>query len=348
MKSLNYKLFVCLLIIVTGFLLETSCQQTRTRSDQGEKSQTDKIIKFDDTRKVSWSVDFKVVEIISSLDGNIQKAYFLRSRSEKPKPLVVSLHTWSGNYEQTDPLAELCLARNLNYIHPDFRGANNTLNACCSKLALNDIDESITYAIRNSNIDTSRIYVIGVSGGGYAAISSFMRSKHNIRKFSAWASITDLVAWYSESLIRKNNYAANILACTGSGSNSLNYESARQRSPVYWETPVRKLINTELKIYTGINDGITGSVPITHSINFYNKVLADLSVTDPEQFVTQGEKYSLLQYRKALGDFGKISDRTICLEKEYKNIKLVIFEGGHEMLPEYALNELLEQQMNIE
>lgn len=342
MKRYFLKSLICVFIISAGYLQVISCQQNRSQTDQDQKSGAVKIIKFDDIRKIAWGAEFKIVEIISSHDGNVQKAYFLRSRSEKPEPLVVSLHTWSGNFEQTDPLAELCLARNLNYIHPDFRGANNTINACCSELAINDIDESITYAMRNSNVDTSKIYVIGVSGGGYATISSFMRSSHNIRKFSAWASITDLVAWYSESLIRKNNYAGNILACTGSGSNSLNFESARQKSPVYWETPVRKLMNTELKIYTGINDGISGSVPITHSINFFNKVLKDLSVKDPEQYVTDGEKYSLLQYRKALGDFGMISGRTICLQKEYKNFKLVIFEGGHEMLPEFALNELLE------
>jgi len=31
------------------------------------------------------------------------------------------------------------------------------------------------------------------------------------------------------------------------------------------------------------------------------------------------------------------------LIKEFENIKLIIFEGNHEMLTEFALNELLEE-----
>ncbi len=336
------RLTICLILAETLCNEGTQGQQNKINPENPSGSKPESYIRFDDTRKTSWDSDFKIIEIKSSADGNIQKAYFFSSESGKPEPLVVSLHTWSGNFEQVDPLAELCRARNINYIHPDFRGMNNTLNACCSELALRDIDESITWAVRNADVDTSRIYVIGVSGGGYATISAFMKSVHKIRKFSAWASITDLVSWYSESRIRKNNYAVNILACTGSYGNSLNFESARKRSPVYWETPAEKLKDTELKIYTGINDGITGSVPITHSLNFYNKILTDLGVKDPEKFVTDGEKFTLLEQRKPLGDFGKISDRTIFLLKEYKNIKLVIFDGGHEMLPEFALEELLD------
>lgn len=340
MKS-NFTALI-LFLLFPGLAVNVSCQENKGKTGDRSKLKPEKFIKYDDTRKTEWSKAFRIVGIQSSVDGNIQKAYFFRSESGKPEPLVVSLHTWSGNYEQVDPLAELCRSSNINYIHPDFRGMNNTLNACCSELALADIDESITWAVRNADVDTSRIYVIGVSGGGYATISAFMKSGHKIRKFSAWASITDLVSWYSESRIRNNNYAGNILACTGSYGNSLNFESARKRSPVYWETPAEKLKDTELKIYTGINDGITGSVPITHSINFYNKILTDLGVKDPEKFVTDGEKFTLLERRKPLGDFGKISGRSICLKKEYKNIKLVIFDGGHEMLPESAFKELLD------
>jgi pimeloyl-ACP methyl ester carboxylesterase len=340
MKS-NFRALI-LLLFFPLLAVNAICQENKVKTGHRSESKPETFIKYDDTRKTEWNKAFRVVGIKSPVDGNIQKAYFFSSESGKPEPLVVSLHTWSGNYEQVDPLAELCRLRNINYIHPDFRGMNNTFNACCSELALSDIDESITWSVRNAKVDTLRIYIIGVSGGGYATISAFMRSRHKVRKFSAWASITDLVSWYSESMLRKNNYAGNILACTGSYGNGLNFESARKRSPVYWETPVEKRINSELKIYAGIHDGITGSVPITHSVNFYNKVLSDMGVEIPEKFVTEGEKFSLLQYRKPLGDFGKISDRQVCLRKEYKNVCLVIFDGGHEMLPEFALKELLD------
>ncbi len=288
----------------------------------------------------SWSNDFKVVEIESALDHHVQKAYFYSSTAADPAPLIVSLHTWSGDYTQEDTLSWLCMAKGLNYIHPDFRGINNTKNACCSELAINDIDESITYAIENANVDTSRIYVIGASGGGYATLSTFMKSKQRIRKFSAWVPISDLIAWYHESSIRQNKYAGDILGCTESKESTLNINIAQQKSPIYWDTPVSKLNATELYIYTGIYDGIQGSVPITQSINFYNKLLSDLAVSDSSKYVSASEKLQLLEFRKPLGDYGKIADRKIFLEKEVHHIKLVIFEGNHEMLPEYALTEL--------
>lgn len=298
--------------------------------------------KFDDTRQTEWSKDFEIVEIESSIDKNVQKSYFYKSKSKESEPLIVSLHTWSGYYNQHDDLAEICKQKDLNYIHPDFRGANLTINACCSELALKDIDDAITYAIKNSNVDTTKIYVIGVSGGGYATLSTFMKSKHNINKFSAWASITDLIAWYNESKIRNNKYAQNILDCTGS-ENGLNFENAKQKSPLYWKTPANKLQSSKLFIYAGIYDGIQGSVPITHSINFYNKLLTDLEVPDSLNYVSITEKLNLLEKREPLGEFGNIAARKIYLKKDFENVSLIVFEGNHEMLTEFALNELLEE-----
>lgn len=299
-------------------------------------------IKFDDTRQADWSSDFEIVEIKSSKDNSVQKSYFYKSKSNEPKPLIVSLHTWSGDYSQNDNLAEICKQKDLNYIHPDFRGANRTINSCCSELALTDIDDAITYAIRNSNVETTKIYVVGASGGGYATLCTFMESKHNIKKFSSWVPITDLTAWYNESKIRKNKYAENILDCTDS-KNGLNIENAKKKSPIYWNTPKEKLQNSKLTIYAGIYDGIQGSVPITHSINFYNKLLTDMSVSDTSKYVTDSEKLQLLEKREPIGEYGEIADRKICVKKQFGNLSLIIFEGNHEMLTEFALNELLEE-----
>ena len=137
-----------------------------------------------------------------------------------------------------------------------------------------------------------------------------MKYKHKIRKFSAWAPITDLVAWYTESKIRNNNYAQNIMDCTDSKI-ELNIENAKKKSPMYWNTPIEKLKDSKLFIYAGIYDGIQGSVPITHSINYYNKVLSDLSVTDNLKYVSPSEKLNLIEKRQALNEFGTISDRKI-------------------------------------
>ena len=339
MKAIIKSFFVLSLLAKSFFVLAQK-QTSGTDTSAGKSQTKDTIIKFDDTRKLSWPREFRVVEIISSMDSAIQKAYFYRSGSSAPQPLVVSLHTWSGNYTQHDDIAPLCKQKDINYIHPDFRGENRTTNACCSELALSDIDDAITYAIKNANVDITRIFVMGVSGGGYATLSTFMKSKHRIKKFSAWASIANLEAWYHESTILKNKYAAEIFACTGS-INELDVDNARKRSPLYMKTPVDKLDKSELSIFAGILDGIRGSVPITQSINFYNKLLTDLSVKDSSKYVSVKEKLDLLEYRRPLGNFGSIGSRKICLQKQSGNVTLTIFEGDHEMLPAYALDEIL-------
>ncbi|MEJ6979463.1 GDSL-type esterase/lipase family protein [Pedobacter sp. P351] len=297
-------------------------------------------VKFDDTRNATWPAGFEVVEIQSSKDASIQKSYFYKTLASKPKPIIVSLHTWSGDYRQKDEVAPICKRMDLNYIHPNFRGANRTDNACSSELALADIDDAISFAIKNANVDISKIYVIGVSGGGYATLSTFMNSRHTIKKFSAWASITSLEAWFHESTILKNKYAADIFSCTGS-KDEFNIENARRKSPLYMNTPISKLKDSEVFIFAGIYDGLQGSVPITHSINFYNKLLSDLSVRDKLNYVSLEEKVDLLEHRRPLGVFGKIGDRKIYLKKKYGNVELTIFEGDHEMLPDYAMNQLL-------
>lgn len=336
-KSSWYVILIVCIVVISGIFV--------WRNETGRspvKKKTEAVIKFDDTRDLDWGDDFKVVEIKSHPDGYIHKAYFYPAKSKEPRPLIVSLHTWSGDFTQQDSIANLCLLNDINYIHPDFRGANHTKDACCSCLALEDIDDAITYAIEKGNVDPEQVYVLGVSGGGYATLSCFMKSKHKIRKFSSWVPISDLIAWYHESRIRENKYADDILGCTHSENGVLNEQVATEKSPIYWETPVEKLSGSELSIYAGVYDGIQGSVPITHSINFYNKVLADLSVPDSSKYVSDKEKLLLLEHRKSLGEFGKIGDRDIFLKKEYKNVKLVIFKGRHEMLTGFAFNELID------
>ena len=337
--------YLSFIFLITTLLLSGySCSILRKSSEDAKKSPSsdEKVIEYDDTRKTGWSADFGIADIVSSKDGKIQKAYYYKATSVSKRPLIVSLHTWSGDYTQKDTLSILCKLNDINYIHPDFRGPNRTKEACCSELALADMDDAIDYAIKHLNPDVSRIYVIGASGGGYATLSMFMKSKHKIKKFSSWVPISDLETWYHESLERKAAYAQHILQCTGSEGNVLNVKAARDRSPMFWPTPLKKLNNSSLHIYAGVYDGIQGSVPITHSLNFYNKILSDLQVEDKSKYVSPEEEAFLLEHRKPLADFGRIADRDICLLKEYRNLKLVIFDGKHEMLPVYAFNSLIE------
>ena len=298
-------------------------------------------ITWDDEQANSWPVEFSEVEIKSPLDEALQKAYFYKTKKSNPQPLIISLHTWSGDYTQEDPLIRQILEQDWNYIHPDFRGANKTPKACGSKYAIDDIDQAINFALNNSNVDMQNIHVIGVSGGGMATLVSYMNSNYPIASFSAWVPISDLEAWYYQSLGRKNKYAGHILTATSSIDSVLNVEEARNRSPLFMATPTDKRKGSRITIYAGIHDGYEGSVPVSQSLNFYNKVVKDNGASK-DQLISENEILKLVSMRTypTLPD-KKIVSRNVIYERNYKDISLILFEGRHEMLTDVAL-ELLQ------
>lgn len=302
---------------------------------------------WDNISKREWNSAFRNVEIPSSTDGKIQKAFIYTSRSQQKKPLIVSLHTWSGDYTQEDPLAREILARDWNYIHPDSRGANKTFESMGSNLVVSDIDDAIQFALKNTNADPEDVHIIGVSGGGMATLTAYMNLRYPVKSFSAWAPISDLEAWYWESVGRKQKYAADIINALSKDS-VLNKEEAIRRSPLYQKFPRKLRKGSRLFIYEGIHDGYTGSVPITHSINMYNRLLSEIkykvfnseeisrkSATDKDM-VSDEEIINLLTKRiNPEGDKKKvIFGRSIYLSREFENIQLTVFEGGHEQLPQ--------------
>ena len=278
--------------------------------------------------------------IQSSLDKNIQVFYYDKSTAPKPQPLVVELHSWSNTADsQKDILAEQAHAKAWNYIFPNFRGVNNHLKACCSEFVIADIDEAIDWALKNMNVDKKNIYVVGNSGGGYATMAMYMKSRHNIRAFSAWSSISDLAAWYEESVERKNRYGPEIIQCTGANG-IFDDQKARERSPLFWETPIKKRRNSILQIYAGIHDGYTGSVPISQSIKFYNKLLIDTDETDDARYVSAEDTSTMLQTQSfpTKKPVKTIDNRAVLYQKSSKKITLTIFEGTHEILKNVALD----------
>ncbi|MFN8347654.1 MAG: prolyl oligopeptidase family serine peptidase [Spirosomataceae bacterium] len=284
--------------------------------------------------------------ITSRLDGYVQNFYYAKTTSSTPQPLLVELHSWSNTADsQKEILGDEAQAENWNYLLPNFRGVNNHVKACCSEYVIADIDEAIDWALKNLNADPERIYVAGVSGGGYATLAMYMKSRHTIRAFSAWASISDLAAWYGESVERKNRYGPEILKCTGAGD-TFDAEKAKERSPLYWKTPLKKRKKSTLQIYAGVHDGYTGSVPISHSLRFYNKLAADFKEKDKTRYVPEEDAATLLntQTYPVSGTPQRLDDRVILYRKNAKNVTLTIFEGTHEMLQKTVLGLLTNPQ----
>jgi pimeloyl-ACP methyl ester carboxylesterase len=272
-----------------------------------------------------WDSRFSLVEIPSSVDGSLQKAYLHRSAANGPQPLVVSLHTWSGNYAQEDPLSRLAAAAGFHYIHPDFRGPNRTPESCASPLALQDIDDAIAFALSELEVDRRRIYVVGTSGGGHATCSAYMRSQHDVRAFIAWVPITDLGAWYWQTKQRGLRYHRDILAAVGS-SESFDEQEAQRRSPLFMPRQAR---TAPLHLFAGIEDGYKGSVPISHSILLFNRLCHELG--SPESAVSPSEMVSLLT-KATQPTEARIADRAIYFHRDIGAASLTIFAGGHEML----------------
>ena len=326
LRKVKYSIFVFIMLLTSGNLF----------------SQNDPT--WDDTVLKNWPKECENVLIVSSVDEQQQPAYFYSSRNLKPVPLIVSLHTWSGSYIQRDTLSWQCIERDINYIHPDFRGSNNTYEACGSPLVISDIDDAIDFAIANGNVDLNEIHVIGVSGGGYATLLMYMKSKHKIKTFSAWASISNIEEWYWESKGREQKYYMDIAKATSKDGNvdeqfSMNVEEARKRSPILKTVPAAKRENSKLYIFGGVHDGYTGSVPITHSLKFYNKAITDWGATQ-SSLISDDTILKMVTYRMLPNSkHGKIDNRQIYYANNYQGkVLITMFEGGHEMLTGTALD----------
>ena len=280
---------------------------------------------------------------ISALDGVTQVFYYQKSQKSRAQPLVVQLHSWSYNADslKTVGLDKESEALGFNYIFPNFRGINNQPKACCSEFVIDDIDAAIDWALENMEVDKKRIYVVGYSGGGFATLAMFMKSRHKIKAFSAWVPISDLVAWHAESFARKNKYANEIIRCTGS-TDGLDEAKAQARSPYFWKTPTAERKKSKLQIFAGIHDGYTGPVPISQSIKFYNKLLTDYKVKDKSKYVSAEAMEEMLttQSFPHKGD-QKIGNNEVIYQNAAKNLMITIFEGGHDILSKEALEYII-------
>lgn len=298
---------------------------------------------WDDTAKSKWPPQCEVISIPSSLDQQQQPAYLYRSKKNN-QALIISLHTWSGDYTQRDPLVNYCIAADINYLHPNFRGPNNRPEAAGSKQVIQDIDDAIQWAIDSLQLNKEEIHVVGVSGGGFATLFTYMKSKHAIKSFHAFVGIYNLEDWYHESRGRKNVYADHIVAFTSGQQGMPNMEEARNRSPFFMKTPIKQRSQSSLHLYCGMHDGYTGSVPISQTLELYNKVVQDFAGKNSASLVPQQVIYTLLKRRSSPAfpvQQGAFMGRDLIYHNQYKQqVELTVFDGGHEM-PEGNLLKLI-------
>lgn len=326
----TFTLIIIVSLFTLGVLADRSYLESRGRIVPKES-------KPDSVLEMAWTKEFKVVTIPSSIDRKPQSAYFIPTESKDSMPLLVSLHTWGGGFAQEDPLANLARKNRWNYIHPDFRGPNSTVEACLSEKALADIDDAIQYALDTGSVDLNNIFVVGASGGGYATLGSYIKSRHKVRLFLSWVPISDLSAWFYQSQRQGNRYDRDIQNCTSSTFGTLNEAEARKRSPLSWELSGKP--RGRIEIYAGIDDGYSGSVPVSHSIFFFNKLArhyGSLDAVVPDEDTIKILTRALPQ----TAERSTLDGRLVLYKKDTPKVGLTIFDGGHEMLANYTFQRM--------
>lgn len=298
----------------------------------------------------AWPADVREIRYACDADHSQQPAKYYDSGSKKKRPLLVALHTWSGDYRQVTsvPYARWCIENDWIMIHPNFRGSNTTPAAMGSELAVADILSAVAYAKANSAVDESRIYLVGASGGGYASLLMAGRAPEIWAGVSAWVPINDLRAWYFETRERKLRYADHIVKAAGGipDEGSVAADECRRRSVA---TYLQEARGVRLDINAGIHDGHTGSVPVSHTLNAFNLVAKksdQLSAKQIEHFTKKRAVPAGL--RAEVETDLAYGAKKVLFRRQSGMARVTIFEGGHEIIPDAALTWLSRQKRDGE
>lgn len=273
------------------------------------------------------------IQFKSTADGSVQEAMLIlpKSQQDLPKaiPMVVSLHSWSGDLKQRNALEKLVHDRGWVYLFPNFRGVNRTPQACGSALAQQDILDAMAWVISHHSIDDDKLYLTGTSGGGHMTLLMASRYPDRWQAASAWVGISDLVAWHARH--RDSKYGNMMEQCCGGAPGDSPEVDAqyKSRSPMTYLSGAR---NVAIDISAGIRDGHEGSVPIRQSIDAFNAIAhargeSGVSVDEIEQLSRPAQ----LEQAKS-GDLGFDSsfDRKYFLRRRSGDARLTIFDGAHE------------------
>jgi len=287
----------------------------------------------------------QVIKYRSSADASLQPALWHAPKTGGPAPLLVGLHTWSGDYMQgaRGAYARHCVDKGWVFIHPDFRGPNCRPEATGSELAVKDIVSAVDYAKRNANVDPKRVYLVGASGGGYAALLMAGRHPELWTAVSAWVPISDLRAWYVECTEAKRGYAGQVVkSCGGPPGHSPEVdEEYKKRSAI---TYLAAAVGLPLDINAGIQDGHTGSVPVSHSLLAFNQVAKPedrLSEEEVRHFTAKAEVPPHLQASVTDPTYGK---KKPLFRRTSGAARVTIFDGGHQIVARAALTWLAQQR----
>lgn len=292
----------------------------------------------------NWPAQVTKVEIPAS-DRVMQKAMWFAPASTEKKPLLVGLHTWSSNYASAGGdavYAQWAVAQGWAFVHPDFRGPNWTPQALGSDRAVQDVVEAVEWAKKQTAIDETRIYLIGVSGGGHMAMLMAGRHPEIWAGVSAWCGIGDVARWHTEHTKdgKSDKYAQNIVAALGKVP-AKDDPDAWKRSP---ESCLGNASSVPLDIAHGVHDGRRGSVPFEHSLRAFNVVAKPEARLDPAGIQSYFAAQKLPPGWPVAAPDASYGSHVPLFRATSGNTRVTIFEGGHEIVHQAALNWLAKQR----
>ncbi|QDT50693.1 Prolyl oligopeptidase family protein [Symmachiella dynata] len=291
------------------------------------------------------------ISVTSSLDKTPQTSLLWAPETarEQPTPLLIWLHSWSADYRQEASLEyqKQAVRRGWILLLPNFRGPNKRPEACGSKLARTDIIDAMNYVEQHYKVDPQRVYLAGASGGGHMTLLMAGYYPQRFSAVSAWVGITDLPQWYNFHAPdgKPAGYALDILkVLKGKPGESEEIDADyRARSPIHF---LHQVSDLHVDIAAGVKDGHTGSVPIAHSLNAFNRIATtngDDGVSDDEaEQLWTAQKLTAPQASDQVTD--ETYGREILLRRKSGNARVTIFQGGHEGLPEACCAWLAKQR----
>lgn len=229
-------------------------------------------------------------------------------------------------------IAKWCMENGWAFLHPNFRGPNKRPEATGSPLVVQDIVSAVDYAKEAARIDPKAVFLVGTSGGGYHCLVMAGKRPDLWAGVSAWVPISDLRAWYEQGRYRDDL----VKSCGGKPGDSPEVdEQYRLRSPITYLANARGKVR--LHINAGIQDGHTGSVPISHSLRAFNEVAEPrdrIGEAAIAHFVEKAEVPERLREEIADPDYGS---KKPLFRRTSGPATVTIFDGGHELVAEAAI-----------
>jgi dipeptidyl aminopeptidase/acylaminoacyl peptidase len=279
-----------------------------------------------------------------------QPALWYHSGSEKKKPLLLVLHSWSADYLQhyAIPYAAFAEKNDWVFLHPNYRGRFNNEDATGSEKAVRDVLDALAYARKYAPVDDDRIYLAGYSGGAMMSLIMIGRYPEKFTAALAWVPVYDLNDWYQTVSQSPHGYAARYQSdiessCGGKpDADDQAKDECGKRSPSAYLANAR---GKDIKVFLsgGIKDHF---VPPSHAIRAFNDLtdeenkiseedyqFIDETETLPEGFQGQGEKN--LFFEKA--------ELPVIFKRTSENATLFLFEGGHDIVYNAGLQWLAQQ-----